>query len=222
MCCEFVPCSVLCCSFQSYGLESLAHLNVVCPSSHLIAGHTRRRRYSSDEPLQVTTHPCKWPGKLSIWHSGNDTWMLNTSYTKVPTEHDPDVVIYTSHHYNYSPCDPFPTLYKDGHFTRGFPQIFLVLSILANCSDHCMVSGILTSFAYIQCIVYYSERISIWSSGERNSSVLWFIFLVLHIFPGTARIVGFSRQKQGSSNSGWRKKDMYTAQSIRQGSLNWR
>ncbi|XP_023723664.1 dmX-like protein 2 isoform X1 [Cryptotermes secundus] len=53
-------------NFQSFGLESLAHLNVVCPSSHLIASHTRRRRYSSDEPLQVTTHPCKWPGVTNL------------------------------------------------------------------------------------------------------------------------------------------------------------
>ena len=61
---EFKCNFALFCSFQSFGLESLARLSVVCPSSHLIAGHTRRRRYSSDEPLQVTTHPCKWPGKL--------------------------------------------------------------------------------------------------------------------------------------------------------------
>ncbi|PSN54280.1 DmX-like protein 2 [Blattella germanica] len=53
-------------SYQSSGLESLARLNVVCPSSHLIASHTRRRRYSSDEPLQVTTHPCKWPGVTNL------------------------------------------------------------------------------------------------------------------------------------------------------------
>lgn len=53
-------------SVQSFGLESLARLSVVCPSSHLIAGHTRRRRYSSDEPLQVTTHPCKWPGVTNL------------------------------------------------------------------------------------------------------------------------------------------------------------
>lgn len=53
-------------NFQSFGLESLARLSVVCPSSHLIAGHTRRRRYSSDEPLQVTTHPCKWPGVTNL------------------------------------------------------------------------------------------------------------------------------------------------------------
>jgi len=49
--------------FQSAGMETLARLNVVSPSSHLIGGHGRRRRYSSDEPLQVTTHPSKWPGK---------------------------------------------------------------------------------------------------------------------------------------------------------------
>nr|CAD7425064.1 unnamed protein product [Timema monikensis] len=48
-------------NFQSSGLESLARMNVMYPSSHLIQGHTRRRRYSSDEPLQVTTHPAKWP-----------------------------------------------------------------------------------------------------------------------------------------------------------------
>ncbi|XP_069696328.1 dmX-like protein 2 isoform X4 [Periplaneta americana] len=53
-------------NFQSSGLESLARLNLVCPSSHLIAGHTRRRRYSSDEPLQVTTHPGKWPGVTNL------------------------------------------------------------------------------------------------------------------------------------------------------------
>ncbi|XP_066993059.2 dmX-like protein 2 isoform X2 [Anabrus simplex] len=53
-------------SFQSSGLESLARLNIVYPNSHLIAGHARRRRYSSDEPLQVTTHPSKWPGVTNL------------------------------------------------------------------------------------------------------------------------------------------------------------
>nr|CAD7457415.1 unnamed protein product [Timema tahoe] len=53
-------------NFQSSGLESLARMNVMYPSSHLIQGHTRRRRYSSDEPLQVTTHPAKWPGVTNL------------------------------------------------------------------------------------------------------------------------------------------------------------
>jgi len=46
-------------------METLARLNVVYPNSHLIAGYARRRRYSNDEPLQVSTPPSKWPGKLS-------------------------------------------------------------------------------------------------------------------------------------------------------------
>nr|CAD7199839.1 unnamed protein product [Timema douglasi] len=53
-------------NFQSSGLESLARMNVMYPSSHLIQGQTRRRRYSSDEPLQVTTHPAKWPGVTNL------------------------------------------------------------------------------------------------------------------------------------------------------------
>ncbi|XP_059484944.1 dmX-like protein 2 [Neocloeon triangulifer] len=51
---------------EGIGMETLARLNVVTPSSHLIAGHGRRRRYSSDEPLQVTTHPSKWPGVTNL------------------------------------------------------------------------------------------------------------------------------------------------------------
>lgn len=53
-------------TFQSSGMETLARLNVVYPNSHLIAGHTRRRRYSTDEPLQVTTVPSKWPGVTNL------------------------------------------------------------------------------------------------------------------------------------------------------------
>ncbi|XP_047120921.1 dmX-like protein 2 [Schistocerca piceifrons] len=53
-------------SYQSSGLESLVRLNSVYTSSHLIAGHSRRRRYSSDEPLQVTTQPAKWPGVTNL------------------------------------------------------------------------------------------------------------------------------------------------------------
>ena len=38
-------------------------MTFVNSSSHLIAAQNRRRRYSTDEPLQVTTLPSKWPGK---------------------------------------------------------------------------------------------------------------------------------------------------------------
>ncbi|KAK3918101.1 DmX-like protein 2, partial [Frankliniella fusca] len=53
-------------TFQSTGMETLARLNVVYPNSHLIAGNARRRRYSTDEPLQVTTIPSKWPGVTNL------------------------------------------------------------------------------------------------------------------------------------------------------------
>lgn len=42
------------------GLENLSYANI--SRSHLIASQ-RKRRYSSEEPLQVTTPPSKWPGK---------------------------------------------------------------------------------------------------------------------------------------------------------------
>lgn len=43
------------------GLENLSYANI--SRSHLIASQ-RKRRYSSEEPLQVTTPPSKWPGKI--------------------------------------------------------------------------------------------------------------------------------------------------------------
>lgn len=46
------------------GMDTLARLNLVYPSSHLIAVGLRKRRYSVDEPLEVTTQPAKWPGKF--------------------------------------------------------------------------------------------------------------------------------------------------------------
>ncbi|KAL0271823.1 UNVERIFIED_CONTAM: hypothetical protein PYX00_008798 [Menopon gallinae] len=52
--------------FQSPGMETLARLNVMYPSSHLIACGQRKRRYSLDEPLEVTTHPSKWPGVTNL------------------------------------------------------------------------------------------------------------------------------------------------------------
>lgn len=55
--------------YQSPGMETLAKLNASCQSSHLMAnagGHQRRRKYSSDEPVTVSTSPSKWPGVTNL------------------------------------------------------------------------------------------------------------------------------------------------------------
>lgn len=54
---------------HSPGMETLARLNASCQSSHLMAnagGHRRRRKYSSDEPVTVSTLPSKWPGVTNL------------------------------------------------------------------------------------------------------------------------------------------------------------
>lgn len=54
---------------HSPGMETLARLNASCQSSHLMAnagGHRRRRKYSSDEPISVSTLPSKWPGVTNL------------------------------------------------------------------------------------------------------------------------------------------------------------
>lgn len=54
---------------HSPGMETLARLNASCQSSHLMAnasGHRRRRKYSSDEPIAVSTLPSKWPGVTNL------------------------------------------------------------------------------------------------------------------------------------------------------------
>ena len=55
--------------YHSPGMETLAKLNASCQSSHLMAnagGHQRRRKYSSDEPVTVSTSPPKWPGVTNL------------------------------------------------------------------------------------------------------------------------------------------------------------
>ncbi|XP_073977920.1 rabconnectin-3 alpha isoform X3 [Rhodnius prolixus] len=50
-------------SMQVSSVDTLAFVN---SSSHLIATQNRKRRYSVDEPLQVTTQPSKWPGVTNL------------------------------------------------------------------------------------------------------------------------------------------------------------
>lgn len=55
--------------YHSPGIESLARLNASCQSSHLMANasaHQRKRKYSTDEPLTVSTPPAKWPGVTNL------------------------------------------------------------------------------------------------------------------------------------------------------------
>lgn len=54
---------------HSPGMETLARLNASCQSTHLMAnagGSRRRRKYSSDEPIAVSTLPSKWPGVTNL------------------------------------------------------------------------------------------------------------------------------------------------------------
>lgn len=55
--------------FHSPGMETLARLNASCQSSHLMTnagGQRRRRKYSTDEPVTVSTLPAKWPGVTNL------------------------------------------------------------------------------------------------------------------------------------------------------------
>ncbi|XP_055600710.1 dmX-like protein 2 isoform X3 [Uranotaenia lowii] len=54
---------------NSPGMETIAKLNASCQSTHLMANaaaHQRRRKYSTDEPLSVSTPPSKWPGVTNL------------------------------------------------------------------------------------------------------------------------------------------------------------
>lgn len=54
---------------HSPGMETIAKLNASCQSTHLMANaaaHTRRRKYSTDEPISVSTPPAKWPGVTNL------------------------------------------------------------------------------------------------------------------------------------------------------------
>lgn len=54
---------------HSPGMETLARLNAGCQSSHLMTNanaHRRRRKYSTDEPVMISTLPAKWPGVTNL------------------------------------------------------------------------------------------------------------------------------------------------------------
>lgn len=54
---------------HSPGMETIARLNATTQSTHLMANaaaHTRRRKYSTDEPVTVSTNPSKWPGVTNL------------------------------------------------------------------------------------------------------------------------------------------------------------
>jgi DmX-like protein len=54
---------------QSPGMETIARLNASCQSTHLMANAAasgRRRKYSTDEPVTVSTPPPKWPGVTNL------------------------------------------------------------------------------------------------------------------------------------------------------------
>lgn len=54
---------------HSPGMETIARLNASCHSTHLMANaaaHVRRRKYSTDEPISVSTPPSKWPGVTNL------------------------------------------------------------------------------------------------------------------------------------------------------------
>ncbi|GAB0086325.1 dmX-like protein 2 [Sergentomyia squamirostris] len=55
--------------FHSPGMETLARLNANCKSSHLMTNAStqqRKRKYSTDEPITVSTSPAKWPGVTNL------------------------------------------------------------------------------------------------------------------------------------------------------------
>lgn len=53
---------------HSPGMETIARLNASCQSTHLMANAAanRRRKYSTDEPVTVSTSPSKWPGVTNL------------------------------------------------------------------------------------------------------------------------------------------------------------
>jgi DmX-like protein len=53
---------------HSPGMETIAKLNASCQSTHLMANAAahRRRKYSTDEPVSVSTPPAKWPGVTNL------------------------------------------------------------------------------------------------------------------------------------------------------------
>ncbi|KAL1117871.1 hypothetical protein AAG570_004184 [Ranatra chinensis] len=63
--CDSDTCSIKT-NVDGFHSSGVYNLSFVSSTSHLIATQLRKRRYSTDEPLQVTTLPSKWPGVTNL------------------------------------------------------------------------------------------------------------------------------------------------------------
>lgn len=87
---------------HSPGMETIAKLNASCQSTHLMANaqaHTRRRKYSTDEPVAVSTPPPKWPGVTNLRallarEKDEDTPRLNVLLCEVFTASFMSLLVY--------------------------------------------------------------------------------------------------------------------------------
>ncbi|KAG8301469.1 DmX-like protein 1 [Homalodisca vitripennis] len=64
--CDSDSCSVKQAVDGYCGVAGVENLSCVNASSHLIASSNRKRRYSTDEPVTVSTQPSKWPGVTNL------------------------------------------------------------------------------------------------------------------------------------------------------------
>lgn len=87
---------------HSPGMETIAKLNANCQSTHLMANaaaHNRRRKYSTDEPVAVSTPPSKWPGVTNLRallarEKDEDTPRLNVLLCEVFTASFMSLLVY--------------------------------------------------------------------------------------------------------------------------------
>nr|XP_018898945.1 PREDICTED: dmX-like protein 2 isoform X2 [Bemisia tabaci] len=64
--CDSDTCGINRATVDCYQTGASDNLAVMSSTSHLIATHHRRRRYSTEEPSQITTPPSKWPGVSNL------------------------------------------------------------------------------------------------------------------------------------------------------------
>lgn len=63
------------------GVAGVENLSCVNASSHLIASSNRKRRYSTDEPVTVSTQPSKWPGNHLLITIQNSFYSVNFPFS---------------------------------------------------------------------------------------------------------------------------------------------